>query len=453
MFTAANKRKRTSVLEMAHGFVKGPFNGGSSLEYLLKRPHLINSFKAQDCYDLVERPANMVPNPGEGQVLLTETTFDEVEPTRAAEIDDKLAAYDAQIQASFAETEARIVAGHFPAARTAELRFANETKRSERLFARPKIAAGCEKNYTSFRADLLTRKHHHAVKEASCVQIFATYFGSVVLNTAKTYLDQAHFRRALYEIDQAYSSEAGGVEGQMLTYEMLNVFKLNGKDVAGHLDAFDTLVDASLLAGYVLDPNQLFLHFANSFTNGNNRAYDDIVQNAKLNKLTYGQCRAQIIERHSNLLIKGAGSNASSKQPEKANSVSLKTNFGSNVSVKQFNQTLNNVLKSDPKFLAAAVKQVNKFSNQSTNINKNTVTVTCDNCKRKGHDASKCWGKKPCPHCGTVSIHHNPLRCANKHSASNVTDDDDGGDGEVGDLTTKVSALTPFQQKWKKQKR
>jgi len=438
------------VLEKAHGFTKGPFNGGSALEYLLKRPHLLNAFKAQDCYDLVVRPLNMVPHPDPelNQVLLVETTFDEAEPSRTVEVDDKITAHDNQIQESFASTEARIAEAAFPAAKTADLRFANDNKRAERLFDRASVIASIEKAYTSKRADYLHRKDKYATKKAACHHIFSSSFSAVVLNTAKSHLDQGHYRRALYEIDQTYSSEAGGVEGQMLTHEMLSVFKLNGKDIAGHLDAFDTLVDASTLAGYDYEPKQLFLHFTNSFTRGNNRDYDDIIKNAKLNKLTYAACRSQIIERHSNLLMQGDVSGPA-KQSEKLNAVSLQQK----PSVQQFTQQLHNVLKSDAKFVAAAAKQVNKFSNQSTNINKNTVTVTCDFCKRKGHDAAKCWGKKPCPHCGTVSIHHNPLRCANKHTASNVTDDDDGEDGNVAEVTTKVSALAPFQQKWKKQKR
>ena len=96
---------------------------------------------------------------------------------------------------------------------------------------------------------------------------------------------------------------------------MLNEFKFNGKVVADHLDAFDTLVNASLLAGYMLDIKQLLFHFANSFTIGNNRAYDAIVWNDKLKKLLLASNLLRLLKDTATSLLKMPAATLPSSRP------------------------------------------------------------------------------------------------------------------------------------------
>ena len=112
------------------------FKGGSTLEYQCARTQIINRFKSKDCFEFVERPANMVPNPGPDQVLLVENLFTEPEPTVAHEVDEPLATYINDIQAVHDQARDAILAAHLNAAEEAKLLLANTLKFAERKLSK-----------------------------------------------------------------------------------------------------------------------------------------------------------------------------------------------------------------------------------------------------------------------------------------------------------------------------
>lgn len=290
------------------------FTEGNTVDFLISKSKIKTEFKANGCYDYVDTPANMVPNPGPNQVLLVENTFTEQAPTRAHEIDERLATYDNDIIASHANTATQINNSGLDQAEKDKQLLLNDIKLADRQFQRTQYAADLEKAYISYRADHSSRSSEHKDKAAKVFEIITNNYSSTVLAPVMDWIGNSQPRRGLYELNEIYSANAAGTEGQMLLYNRLASIKFNGNNVRAHLEDFDILAQATIDSGYHLEPPQLLLHLLKSFKDSNNTDYQDLIKNADIHDWSYTQTRNKIIKQYSNLQLQ---SNSNSSHQKK----------------------------------------------------------------------------------------------------------------------------------------
>lgn len=264
MLKASNKKRASSNYL---------FTGGSSLDFLISKAQLNSRFRAKNCFDYISTPSNMVPNPSPNQILLTENVFEELEPTRTTEVDERIDTYDNDILVVHNSAKQTILAADLDPAESAKLLVANDLKLNERQFKRTNYIQELEKNFLNSRSDYYYRRDKHLEKQANVYDIITTSYSSNVLAPVKHYLESNQPRRTIYELSQIYSAEAAGSEGHILLYEHLTSLKFKGTNVSAHLERFDHLVEAAIDAGYSINDEQLLMHLVKSFSNSENTEY------------------------------------------------------------------------------------------------------------------------------------------------------------------------------------
>ena len=412
------------------------FSNGSSLDWQKSREKLINKFKEEDCWSLVEREPNMVPEPNPllNQILLTEVLFTEVEPSRDT-IEEKLIAYDQECINFHANMVALINAAGLNAAETARQLLANNQDLAKKQFDRAKRRDDNEKIHLSQTSLYQSNKKDFQRKESNCIKVFTTYIGQSALSIVKTHFEQNKFRRAWYELDKHYSADSGGRQTRTAIYNILNSLKFEGRNLTTHLKNFEDLVEQSVSLGHNIDDDIRFQLLFNSIKNGNNRDYDKTLEYCEWNNESYADFISRLQTKSSQLLLEGSvTSSVPQVTPEKVNNVNL-------------NKLLST--KEGKKFIAAALedsKSSNSNSNSNNNSNKNSVTVKCELCSRLGHSKKSCWGNNKCPTCGVMDKSHNPFFCARNHKANNVGDEEQAAPAGKKNTGRKVSLANEFQQ-------
>lgn len=420
------------------------------MTFAVIRPDFVSMLKQNDCEETVSRPANMVPVPTDEQVLLTETSFTEIEPTRQEMIINKLIIYDQLIIAHRDEALQEVNAANMAAARAEQIRTINSTYRN-RVFDKLKLQSEYERSFMSAHSDWETHKIRLSTKSANCAKVFALVFSPSALGSAREFVERGEFRRAFYELDRQYSSESASIETQGVYIKMLNNLKFSGTDMPGHLNTFYILVNQVTQAGHTLfDPTKYQL-LAESVTKGSNRDYDDVIKysvNVRPRE-TFGVLHDRLKDRHSTIALEAIPGSAEKDKPvpNKLDETDL--------TAKEFKDSINNILSSSPHLKQTLINQAklyqnnnsnnnsnnNNNRNNNTNNNRNNVTVTCSHCNQPGHSEARCWGKIPCFNCGVTAVGHNSHFCAQNQSASRVSDSTGNDNG------TKVELLSNFQKK------
>lgn len=411
------------------------FSNGSSLDWQRSREKLVNKFKEEGCWTLVEVPTDMVPEPNPliNQLLLVEVLFNEVEPSRNT-IEEKLVQYDQECETLHAENVALINAAGLTASDRAKQLLANNQDFSKRKFNRKQVGEDLEKIFLNQVSLYESKKREHERKVASCIKVFTNYIGPSALSVVKTHLEQNKFRRSWYELDKHYSADSGGRQTRTTVYNILNNLSFEGRNFTNHLKNFNDLVDQSISLGHTIDSDMRFQLLSDSIKRGNNRDYDKTLEYSELQGISYPEFVSKLQTRSSQLLLESSTSpKVAQVTPEKANNVDFATLLST---------------KAGRKFIAAAMKEAtssNSNSNNNSNVNKNSVTVKCELCSRVGHNQKSCWGNNKCPTCGVLDKNHNPYACAKSQKANSVND------GEGSTTTSKkngrkVSLANEFQQ-------
>jgi len=405
------------------------FSNGSSLDWQRSRDKLVNKFKEEGCWTLVDIAPNMVPEPDPllNQVLLVEVLFTEIEPSRQS-IEEKLIAYDQECDAFHAENMNLINAAGLPAADRAKQLLSNNQDLAKRKFNRKQVGEDLEKVYISQVSLFESKKREHDRKVANCIKVFTTYIGPSALSIVKTHLEQNKFRRSWYELNKHYSADSGGRQTRTTVYNILNNLSFEGQNFTNHIKTFNDLVDQSIELGHTIDDDMRFQLLYNSINHGTNRDYDKILEHCDMNSVSYPTFVSKLQTRANQLLLEASTPKAAQVTPEKLNNVNLSKFLNS---------------KAGRKFIAATTNQ-STSSNNNSNINKNNVTVKCELCSRTGHNQKSCWGSNKCPTCGVLDKNHNPYACAKSHKANNL---DNGDEPEPSNKKKgrKVSLANEFQ--------
>ena len=283
------------------------FSNGSSLDWQKSREKLINKFKEEDCWSLVEREPNMVPEPNPllNQILLTEVLFTDIKPSLDT-IEEKLLAYDQECIDFHANNLALINAAGLNAADTARQVLSNNQDLAKKQFDRTQMRDNYVKMNLSELSLYQSNEKEYNRKRSNCIKVYTNYIGASALGIVKTHFEQNKFRRAWYELDKHYSADSGGRQTRTTVYNILNSLKFEGRNLTTHLKNFDDLVEQSVSLGHNIDDDIRFQLLFNSIKNGNNRDYDRTLEYCEYNNESYADFISRLQTKSSQLLLEGS---------------------------------------------------------------------------------------------------------------------------------------------------
>lgn len=365
------------------------FAGGSAIEFSIAREAIISQFKMEQCWDMVELPANptdpIVETPGPTEEKPSEealarrlnelrdlTRIATVAETRAMKED--IAAQD---PANFASADA--VTNEHPLVRDLRTRLARiEKSREDHII-------GCYENKEWLRTwESANDRWKNRCK--SCDKVFRTCLSLDVLHSIQQELDTQAFRAAWKKLHDLYLTYDGDTKHASLhiLFQLLADTKFNDStgSIPNHFANMKRLFDEGEKLGVHFDEDHRIYHICQSFDH--NSIYNDVISNAKLNRKSLDQLKAQLLSAHNTWKANTSKGRLAASFSEKRHKLEDHSSSPS---------------PSRPYALISNEKAKRTDSN----------STVCQICNKVGHSASKCWHFLPCSKCGKPG--HSSRRC------------------------------------------
>jgi hypothetical protein len=371
------------------------FAEASTLSFAIHKEQLVEQFRIENVWDLVEMPAHLpgvpVMPPG-----LMESTVDSIAPPITF-VADKMQIYDARSAQLIIDQE-QIILDNIPgvenntaagqAVRTARRphRLSAETSRLDRISKRDQIRDNYEKEYHILAENHKNRVEKFKEKQSKCRSVFSKMLSDSVRSRVRDLLQESRFREAWRRLEIHYApgaGERGTIHSVNSFYER---YVWTRGTIVDHLDILNKLETQLNDAGRHIDDDTRIYNLLRSIEESKFEKFKDIIGLAKWNHTPLEEIKERLqsrmldidtqvdLSKHSRHLntVKEVSVNEASKGPRRASENHKKK-------------------KTDRSSARAA-----------------STELTCEHCQRKGHSAKDCYKKKPCLFCGET---HNPLWC------------------------------------------
>lgn len=385
------------------------FAGGSAIEFSMAREAIISRFKTEKCWDLVK-----LPEDPKAAIVETPSSVGE-EPTQAlmtAKINQmkEVSQADAAVKIQALKEE---ISAEDPIHFLFAANVPNDHPEVQALAARLKDIE--EKSESEIIKYFITNQWRRSWNEENdrwdkrtkqCGKVFRTSFSSDVLSSIREELDSHFFRAAWKKLHELYLTYDGDTKHASLDllYQMLDTTKFD--DASGsiptHFANMKRLFDEGEKLGLHFDEDHRIYYICKSFSHSS--TYSDVIRNAKLNKKTMDQLKAQILSVHG---------------------IWKAQNATSRLSTTLFPTKRQKVVDTSPSTLnvpPTATPSASQFGLVSEgHENRRNPSVVCQICQKRGHSAKQCYKIVPCSKCGKTG--HPPFRCFYKESSSNSSNE------------------------------
>jgi hypothetical protein len=345
------------------------FYGNSPLEWKDMKPKIINEFKGENCWELVDPElGRRVMNLEDGSVFeyFEEHTFNEVEPNREQLLEEKTNAFDRNIKKTFKSTMDMIVNA---VGKTDEWRADEVFKAKQSKIAmeskRPTAIESFEKSFRELQAMWTRKQAEHCTKVASVIKVYNRCLAKIPKSVITLPFDAHKFREAWSVLDAFYFTKLSDVEIEMEVELKLMELRYTEKGgLEGLLNQLNLLYSHSKNDQSDLAKKQTYLMHS---LNESNHPFKDVLSNIN------------VFASMENLDYNGIVEALRRRDREMKNEKRKKQNP---------NHLKDYALMNDAEDTSSNKKQKVDKSN-----------LWCTECQREGHTIDNCFTLVACPIC------------------------------------------------------
>ncbi len=387
------------------------FVTGSTVSFALRKRAIIEEFKLQNVWDLVEMPPAI---PGAPVLPIVETVVDSV-PPNPNYVANATLAYQQETTVLYNAARARVQArfpGRDAAAAEQRVRAMNpvEAQRDDRFAKESEVQHKRELEYQQ-----MLREHQKEVKDfkarqATCLGVFHSTLSESVRNRVADLLNDLRFREAWHTLCQLYSPGAGGQATIESVYQYYQSYVWKSGTIIDHINIMTRLEENASAAGHAItEPTRIYNLFR-SIEQSSRQEFKQLIDFCRNMNLTLAEIHDRL-ERKSHELETTKEINRMTGQI-RVNEVTSTTSAAAvNAQAQPANKKRGGKKKEEKR--TGAQREQKKPRATAPTTSRDTV---CEHCGRPGHKKSDCYMLKPCIFCNGD---HNPLWC---------TDNPDRGD-------------------------
>ena len=436
-------KMRNQYVNRAQG--KELFQGGSALEWILARRHIMTAFQGAGVFDYVNYPPDMTLTdpPPPGMVLLTEFQCPVAQPDQrgivragmtkrlnkiSLALTDALndiypprntprtqALYNAHVAAHGPPTQFSIVTIDARDYRV-KTNKVKEDARRDMTEAKIKHRDELMRHYLSLEDTYQEAVREHDKKRAAAVKIFQERLSRHVLELIDNEIQSFELRKALFILDAHYASVRGGAESMSRILSLLDGVAFIDDGMDKHIEFMNTLFNQADQVQMTQTDAQKSFYLIRSIERGNAPWLKETISFHKQNKSDYQDlCEAVTLEdqnRHFERSVKARVAVGQKRAyAAEAHEDALDEDPDGPISS---NDATANVVAGPGK---GKNKKKGKWNKGKKPPDPNKHCSFCKNNGKEGigHTDAECWHKHACKHCGKAG--HSPQWCPNVKKA------------------------------------
>jgi hypothetical protein len=407
-------QRNGSVSSNSSSRASSVFTGGSGVEWVLMKPSIINAFRAANCWDIVD-PLNAAVIDGGGVPIIVEATFNEIEPSRAVLVEDRITQYDLDVTNNFNNRMAMIAhAAGVSGSTKASMRLDAEIEQGNRIFQRSNVLLAYDKSFEDKWKLWDSKKKAHADKVASAIKVFSEKLSPGPFAKCKQHVNLLNFKRAWYDLDKYYTADAEDGNTKQSVYTALSELTY---DERSGLERHLTRLEELFAQTDNPDSEPLKLTYLySSFRKSKCRDFAGVLSTLKTMNTTSFMIIADALHRRDTELKIQKGQ--VKRQFEQSNVA----HEGGNKKAKS----------------TSSMKRILKGNNKPG-------ARKCNACGKPGHTAEKCWTVVPCSKCGELG--HADWHCRTDGNEGGVETKDDSQNADAPVLKSMFANRYPSSKR------
>lgn len=364
------------------------FNTGTSLQFAVVKDKIIGQFKQEGVYDTHIR---FDPNLDANEIV--ETTFDDLEPTQADEVDNVITERLAAVHTKYDNRDRTTMNDRTLSIR----RIIEELEKlgNQRQEAVTEVNSKRYELVQKYKASLKIWKDDREkfrAEKAKCMKVFNLYFGDLARGVVKQFLDNDQYRAAWYHICKLYGSTAANKANaqQIITYITTKVYDASNSTLEDLEQELSTLYQQLVAAGENVSESLKLQFLCGALERSPGEEFKSQIEAIQNNSHDYEEGLA--------LLHKQAAKLGIGRELDKRSNAN--------------------------QIVVASLKAITPGPSRAT-------LPTCSFCHKVGHKTANCWEKMTCYKCGEKG--HIAPNCRNKRKK-----DDTGTEEEQDSKSAKV---------------